>query len=142
MDNLTYMEAVITVNEQLESDDFVSFYNGTDKDEFPVGILIETDKQLLKSKSQVVLLSRESLDAHKISHPEVGIDDYKIIPKILENGEVWQKPNETERIILICIGDVAYRAAIKTTSDGSKNYFLSLIRNTKQKAPKGAERIR
>ncbi len=142
MDNLTYMEAVIAINEQLKSDDFVSFYNGTDKDEFPVGILIEADKQLLKSKSQVVLLSRTSLDEHKLKHPEIGFDDYKLIPKILENGEVWQKPNENERIIFMSEGDVTYRAAIKRTADGEKNYFLSLIRNTKKKAPKGAVRIR
>jgi hypothetical protein len=104
--------------------------------------LNEEDKNFLGSTSQVVLLSRQSLDTHKESHSDVGIDEYRLIPKILENGEVWQKQNEAERIMFMSFGTKTYRAVIKRTADCSKNYFLSLFVNTKGKAPKGAVRIR
>jgi hypothetical protein len=35
-----------------------------------------------------------------------------------------------------------YRAVLKRTRDGAKNYFLSLFRNDKAKPPKAAVRIR
>ena len=89
-----------------------------------------------------VWLSRISMDAHKAKHPEIGVDAYRKIPEILASGQVWRVPGEPERLVFLKVGDVVYRAAVKRTSDGRKNYLLTLFRSTKAKPPKGAVRVR
>lgn len=38
--------------------------------------------------AEVVLLSQASLQAHLATHLEVGIEDYRLIPEMLDKGEV------------------------------------------------------
>ena len=71
------------------------------------------------------------------------LTDYRLLPQIIENGEVWQVPGQGERLIFITLGGVRYRAALKRTMDGSKNYLVTLFRIGKGSAvPKGAVKVR
>ena len=74
-------------------------------------------------------------------HPEVTINDYRAIPDIVRNGEVWAG-HSPRRYLLLWIGGKPYRAAIKTDAYGQEAWFLSLVVSGKQKPPKGAARIR
>ncbi len=89
---------------------------------------------LLGAKSQIVWLSRASLDDHKLKHTDIGITDYRRIPDIIANGEVYR--SHGKRYVLLRSGDMTYRAAIKVTQDGGRNYFLSLIQQSDFKADK------
>ncbi|MDX1766281.1 MAG: hypothetical protein R3313_05005, partial [Candidatus Saccharimonadales bacterium] len=67
------------------------------------------------------------LATHKISHPEVGLEDYRRIQQILDEGEVYQREGEPGRMVYLSLGERLYRAALKRTGDGKKNYFLTLF---------------
>jgi hypothetical protein len=121
-------------------DDF--WHGKTNQTEHPIAQLSRADMELIGAKQSTVLLSTVTLNAHRKKHPEIGLDDYRKIPEIIANGQVWSVPGNPERIIFIQIDDVIYRAAVKRTADGQKNYLLTLFKNTKKKPPKGAVRIR
>lgn len=138
-----------TVIAGLSSESFEAFFNGITQDAFLIAALSDVEMAWLETQSREVWLSKITLDAHKRVHPEIGIADYEIgiadyqrIPRILAHGQIWLLPDSPERIILMEIGAATYRMAIKRTQDGSRNYLLTLFRNTKAKPPKGAVRVR
>ncbi len=121
---------------------FSRFMTGDMDGEFPVAVLNPVDQQVLEADSGVVLLSQHSLAAHLEKHPEIGLEDYRRIQQLLDQGTVWQVPGKPERLVYITLDGVTYRAALKKTADGRKNYFLSLFRVKNDKPPKGAVQIR
>ena len=132
------------MTETLQGPAFERFYNEKLPGNFPVAVLRPEDKVALGSQAQTVLLSQESLKAHLIAHPEIGLEDYRKIPEILDLGEVYKSGNE--RLIYLQDGDRLYRAAIKRTSDGLENYFLTLFETAAARASRQVrdkyERIR
>lgn len=112
---------------------FDDFYNGLSVErEFPVATLAPEDQVLLGAKTSTVWLSRQSLDDHKAKHPDIGLNDYRKVPKIIALGEIYSQGNR--RFALLHLDNVLYRAAIKLTADGSKIYLLTLFRTTEELA--------
>ena len=140
LDNLPFQLAQSNVNDLLHSPIFKQFFEGNLAGEFPIAVLNSTDMKAIDATLPTVLLSQESLAAHIKKHPEVGLEDYLKVPDILAQGEVY-KQGDT-RLIYLMLGDVLYRAALKRTQDGGKNYFLTLFVNDKGKPPLGSERVR
>lgn len=138
-DNADWQLARDNVAALVASDVFVGFFNGTQKGEFPIAVLNPRDKTLLKTDNQVVVLSRESVDKHLTKHPEIRVDDYRQIQDVIDNGDVYQQGDE--RLIYINKEGVTYRAALKRTGDGMKNYFLTLFKNERAKPPGDAVKI-
>ena len=101
----------------------------------------DAERALFGTRARELWLSRVSLDAHRRSHPEVGLDDYARIPELLRLGEVWAGPQE-RRFVLLTMAGKPYRAALKIDRTGDEAWFLSLFISSKQKPPKGAVRIR
>lgn len=122
---------------------FSDFFHGKPgaPDRFVVTKLSESERSLFGVQHGELWLSRTSLDEHKARHPEVGIDDYMMIPDIVHNGAVWGGHQE-RRYLLLRIGNKPYRAAIKTSQDHADAWFLSLVISGKQKPPKGAVLLR
>ena len=124
-------------------EDFGRFFAGkSSAAEFPIAELSADDMALIGAETATVWLSRQSLDDHLAIHPEIVLDDYLKVPTIVENGQVWMLPSSPERLIFMQLGEVVYRAVVKRTADGNRNYLLTLFRNTKTKPPKGAVRIK
>lgn len=121
---------------------FQRFFSGEIKGEFPVAVLKPEDQKILGAESQVVLLSQESLAAHIAKHPEIGLDDYRKIQQLLDGGAVYRVPGRHERLIYITLDQVLYRAALKKTADGRKNYFLTLFRVKTENPPPDAVKVR
>lgn len=117
-----YVEGMIT------GPDFARFFKGETGGTFPVGVLRELDREALKTATQSVKLSDESLRKNLKEHPEMTLADYQRIPDILDRGEVYQQGDE--RLIFLRAGDKLYRAAVKVTKDGTQNYFLSLFKTS------------
>ncbi len=69
----------------------------------------------LVTANNTLWLSRHSLDEHLKKHPEVRVDDYRAIPDIVRNGQVWGG-HSPRRYLLLWIGGKPYRAAIKADS--------------------------
>jgi SPP1 gp7 family putative phage head morphogenesis protein len=134
LETLSYETALKQVKQDLESAAFVEFFNGEFKGNYPVGVLSESDQELLNAKTKTVLLSRESLDEHKEKHPEIGLEDYKKIVDIVKSGEIYN--SKKKRFVLLHVDGYTYRAAMKVTLDGMENFFLSLIKLQDEKADK------
>ncbi len=140
LENLPFQLAKSNVNDLLASPIFKQFFNGQLAGEFPVAVLNAADMKAIDATAPTVMLSQESLAAHLKKHPEVGLEDYLKIPTILEQGEVYKQGEQ--RLIYLMLGDVRYRAALKRTQDGGKNYFLTLFVNDKGKPPLDTARVR
>lgn len=111
---------------------FTRFLNGQLAGEFPVAVLDDAEKTLLGSEASVVLMSQASVADHLDKHPEITAADYRQVQQIIDEGEVYQQ-NDT-RVIYLWLGGELYRAALKRTQDGLKNYFLTLFKTTDKKA--------
>lgn len=122
------------VKELVNSPIFTSFFSGQLPGEFPIAVLPPADQILLGSETATVLLSQHSLSEHLATHPEIGITDYLKVQTILETGEVYRQGDE--RLVYLTVGGVVYRAALKRTGDGQKNYFLTLFRTDEKAADK------
>lgn len=137
LNRLDSVEATVArqnVAQLVEAPLFNRFWNGEVRGEYPVAVVPAVERQVLGAESPVVLLSQESLTAHKVSHPEVGLADYRRIQEILDQGEVYQRYGEPGRMIYLSVGERLYRAALKRTADGKKNYFLTLFVVSDEKA--------
>ena len=132
--------ARLNVDTLVKSAVFARFFAGGLAGEFPVAVLSPADRAALGAESNVVLLSQESLAGHVAKHPEITLEDYRKIQAILDKGEVYKQGDA--RLIYITIDGVTYRAALKRTADGRKNYFLTLFKNETGARPKPDTRIR
>lgn len=101
------------------------FFAGDLGREYPVAILDEPLCKILKAAQPVVILSRATIDEHR-HHPEIGATDYAIAQRIVDEGEIYEQ--ESGRLIMLWRhGETLYRAALKRTRSGDKNYWLSLF---------------
>lgn len=114
---------------------FDRFVAGQIESDFPVAILRPADMTLLGSESQVVWFSSDSLAKNKgeipvrsQGHPDLTLADYRLIPRIIDEGEVYKQSDA--RFIYLKVGEMLYRAALKRTKDGARNYLLSLMKVT------------
>lgn len=128
-----YQNTLAEVKNVIQSKSFTDFYSNKEAvGSFVVGALSESDMTILGTESSVVLMSKESLETHKLKHQDIKIDDYRLIPEIIEYGELYQQQNK--RYALLHKNGRLYRAAIKTTQDGKEVYFLSLFFTTEELA--------
>lgn len=131
------------VRKRLWSEEFVWFFNCDEELDarFPVAWLRPEDKRLFGCSADFLWLSQVSVIEHKRRHPEVSVDDYRIIPDIVRHAHVWAG-HAQRRYLLLWLGGKPYRAAIKTDARNGDAWFLSLVISSKQKPPKGAVRVR
>lgn len=130
LDKYPYDVAKQWIKGGLTGPDFKAFYEGKIKGNFPVAVLSPEEKEVLGSKSQVVLLSSDTLKKQLSSHPDLTIEDYQKIPDIIANGEVYQQ--KEERLIYFFKEGILYRASLKRTIDRLENYFLSLFKTNEK----------
>jgi len=121
---------------------FERFFAGKIEADFPVAVLSASDRQVLGSATQTVWLSAESLKKHLEKHPEIGIEDYRKIPRIIEKGEVWRRADRTDRLVYLELDGKLYRAALKRTKDGGENYFLTLFETSEELADRQVREFR
>jgi len=132
--------ARLSVDKLRGSEVLQRFFSGKIQGEFPLAVLRTADQAAISAESPVVLLSQESLAAHVKAHPEIGLADYLQVQRILDEGEVYRQGEE--RLVYLAIGKATYRAALKRTKDGAKNYFLTLFKNETGARPKPDTRLR
>ncbi|MDO9069331.1 MAG: phage minor head protein [Deltaproteobacteria bacterium] len=129
---------------------FARFVEGKMEGDFPVAVLRPEDVAALGTTKQTVWLSADSLAKNKgetlrsPGHPDLTLEDYRMIPEIVDAGEVYRQ-KETNLIYLLR-GGTLYRASIKRTEAADGNYLLSLFKTSETKAAKEVvtrmERIR
>jgi SPP1 gp7 family putative phage head morphogenesis protein len=107
--------------------------------EYPVAVLRDADREVLKTPSQTVLLSTETLIDHLAAHPEIGLDAYQMLPRMLDEGEVYQQ--DDRRVVLLSTGGKVYRAAIKVDEKRERLYLLTLFETRQAIADRQVRRV-
>lgn len=108
---------------------FNSFYKNPEKVTlFPVAVLNPEEKVLLKSQTQVIKLSGETLIKNLKNHPDLDITDYYKIPYIISEAELIIEDGN-RRIVMIKKNNKYYYAVVKTTKTG-RALFLTSFRKT------------
>lgn len=95
---------------------------------FPVAVLSPRAKQALQAESQEVRFSRASLIEHLDRHPEIGLTEYQLVQRMIDDGEIYQ--DGANRIALLAVNGVLYRAAIKATANRREVFLLTLFRTS------------
>lgn len=138
LEKMPYDIAKQWTHEILQQPAFEMFIQGKINTNFPVAILAPDDRAVLGAETQTVWLSPQSRDEHLKGHPEIGIEDYRKIQNILDEGEVYVKPRKQgetgERLSYIKLDERMYIAGVKTTDGKGENFFLTLH------APTGGEK--
>lgn len=87
-----------------------------------------TDDSIAKAigaRARKVLLSAETMAKQRVAHPELTITEYRLLPDIIEQGEVTQQ-KESTALFFSKHGRV-YRAAVKPSACGEL-YLVTLHR--------------
>lgn len=132
LESLPYQIAKSWTESMLSSPPFEQFFMQKLQVNFPVAVLNPADLDALGASSQTVWFSPESLAEHLVAHPEIGIDDYRKIQKIMDQGEVYLQP--AGRVVFLSFDGRLYRAAVKTTRARHENFLLTLFETSDEKA--------
>jgi len=100
--------------------------------------------KILGTQNQSVWLSAGTVTQHLSKHPEIGIPEYRLIPEIVDSGEIYSKG--ADRIIYLWKNGKLYRTALKKTKGDQGNYMLTMFQTTEKVAERNVrikyERIR
>ncbi|NVM78894.1 SPP1 gp7 family putative phage head morphogenesis protein [Duganella sp. SG902] len=144
LDSYDYQVARQYIRGTIKGPDFQRFFAGKSQEDFPVAVLKPSDVAAIGALSQTVYLSQTSLAEHLAKHPEIGLEDYQKIPDILDRGAVYKQGED--RLVVLQLDGVLYRAGLKRTKSGLKNYFLTLYRTNDKAAERSVtskfERLR
>lgn len=133
LDRYDYAVAKKWIEGGLTGPDFKAFFEGKIKGNFPVAVLDEDYKKLIKARSQVVYMSDETLAKQKgwlqevEGHPELTISEYQKIPTIIAEGEFIAQDSELT-IVFISLEGRFYHAVIKSTRSGQSLFLTSFRR--------------
>jgi len=132
------------MGDYLHSPTFERFYEGKIPDDFPVAVLTPDAQAVLGSDAQTIWISPGTMAKNKESHPDIGLDDFRHLPDIIESGDAYRQTDG--RLIYLRKGEKLYRVALKTVQSKDENYMLSLFATSTEKAMKQVvkkyERIR
>lgn len=133
LDNYPYEIAKKWIEGGLTGPDFKAFFEGKIKGNYPVAVLDEEYRRLIKARSQVVYLSDETLAKQRgwldgvDGHPELTIEEYEKIPLIITKGEFIVQDSELT-IVFTSLEGRFYHAAIKSTRSGQSLFLTSFRR--------------
>ena len=128
IESLPYDIAKQLTHSWLQSPAFELFYEGKVDTQFPVAVLAPVDQAVMGAKNRVVWFSQRSRDVHLEKHPDIVLEDYQKIQKILDEGEVYPKVDgQYGRLTYLKVDGRTYIAGVKTSATKSRNYFLTLF---------------
>ena len=125
LDKYDYEVAKKWIEGGLTGPDFKAFFEGKLKGNYPVAVLDEEYKKAIKSKSQAVYLSSETLKKNKTNHPELDITIYQSLPELITKAQLIVQDRENT-FVFLRLGDKIYYGAVKTTGTGKTNFLTSL----------------
>ena len=93
---------------------------------FVIAALDKDLKRRLGAKQKAVLLSDETLAKQKQHHPELALDEYRLIPEAVQKGKVIREKDA--RLYFFQRQGHLYMATIKATEDKAENYLVTFFR--------------
>lgn len=126
------------IKQIVKSDVFDDFYSGkSGKEWIEVGAVQDNLKKILekeaKTKTGIVLLSKETIDSHK-HHDDIRIEEYKELPEIINDPDVVLY-DDNRRLFFYVKKLKKREVVVKITENRKQLYIMSYhrgrIRNTK-----------
>ena len=111
-------DAILFARKSFNKDDLNSFYI--------IGNLSKEQENLLKSNTNIIKFSVDSLVKNIIKHPEIEFQDYyKINNIIIKPDKIRLSKSNYNSILLLKKENKYYQVVIKTTIDKNENYLTS-----------------
>lgn len=108
--------------EQAGGPGFARFY-AKPEGNWPIGVLSREDAALIRAKSNVVLLSAESVDKQKRNHKDMGAADYVLVQDAIDRGKrIQQSALKLAYVLDEPKGGVV---VVKATRNGVEVYLVS-----------------
>jgi hypothetical protein len=90
---------------------------------------LSTDmKQLLGAKQNAVMLSRATLLKQQAHHPELTLDEYRLIPDVIDYGKVINR--EDNKLIFFHKAGRLYKLDMKVTGNSEELFLTTFFRTT------------
>jgi SPP1 gp7 family putative phage head morphogenesis protein len=105
--------------------------------EMPIAVLPQEYMDKIGAKTNIVVLSDETLGKNAKNHKDIGLNDYMSLQTIIEKAQVIVQDGPNT-MVFIKIGERLYHAAFKATKTG-KGLFLTSLRITRKKAIEDAK---
>ena len=123
--------ALGTVASRVKSQVFTDWFRQPAADSrFVIGALDEALKRRIGVQQKAILLSEKTLAKQKVSHPDLTIEEYQLLPEIFHKGRVIRE-NE-HNIHFYAIRGRLYKAVVKITQKRHENYLTTFHRARKQ----------
>lgn len=107
------------INSLVRSDDFADFYKNP-QGYFAVGVVDNRIKQALKTETSLCCLSDETLLKNQKHHPDLQLDDYLQINKVLQDYDILVQDTEKTVVAVKKISGKNYWLAVKVTRNGKE----------------------
>lgn len=128
------------INSLVRSDDFADFYKNP-QGYFAVGVVDNRIKQALKTETSLCCLSDETLLKNQKHHPDLQLDDYLQINKVLQDYDILVQDTEKTVVAVKKISGKNYWLAVKVTRNGkeifTQTYHLAEDRQLRKLITKG-----
>ncbi len=134
-----------TAQNAVSSPHFDDIVNGRAEGSAPVGWLDDTLVDALKADVRRVDLSADTMRKQRgelpgnPGHPELTVDEYRMLPEIIRNGRVLEERNRS----LLIFGDVDgdfYRAVVKVNGRGEVAFLVSMTRSSEEQRERQSAR--
>lgn len=93
-----------------------------------VGALDDAMLAALGGQSKRVLLSPETAAKQAERHPDVRLDDYALVQRLLGRSEAIREKERTLVFVATTDDGKHWRAVVKRTADGRKTYLVTFHR--------------
>jgi SPP1 gp7 family putative phage head morphogenesis protein len=120
----------VALRQAVKSDGFKRFLDSPEG-VYPVMMLAPKVQESLGTRANVGVLSAESAAKNLVNHPELGMDDYQVLPDLGESPQHIVKVG-TQKVVLIRKGKQWYVGVLKKDATDS-NVFVTSFRKTNQK---------
>ena len=91
-----------------------------------IAALDEDLKRRLGAKQKAVLLSDETIVKQRRHHPELALDEYRLIPEVVQKGKVIREKDA--KLYFFQRQGHLYMTTIKATEDKAENYLVTFFR--------------
>jgi len=113
-------EAILYARKNFNKSDLKSYYK--------IGILTKEQIKILSTKENLIKLSIDSMIKNILEHPDLNIEDYLKLKKILYNSNIFIQDRKNNLRIFKNIDNKYYELIIKSTQNKDENFLTTFHR--------------
>jgi hypothetical protein len=110
--------------------DFTKLVTGGTEGRATVGYLPNGVKDLVESKTNLVTLSHKTIAKQQVRNPDIKLNNYQRLPELFRSGLIIKL--KTQSLVFIRIDNQVYKAAIKTSQNGTRLSVVSFSKSSEK----------